>query len=90
MFGRKKTSAKLQHDAELLELIYAVRDQSARAHKILNNSTEGATDLRQQAQVELQEGLFDFLHRQARTRKVSGQQVEDFSVRYNLERKQLR
>lgn len=89
MFGRKKTSAKLDRDAELLELIYAVRDQSARAHKILNNSTEGAMDLRQQAQVELQEGLFDFLHRQARLRRVSGKQVEDFSVRYNLERKQL-
>ncbi|WP_155287119.1 DUF2508 family protein [Lacticaseibacillus zhaodongensis] len=85
MFGRKKETVKQETDGKLLELIYATRDQLAKERKLLNTATDVDTE-RQKASVALQEGLFDFLHRQARTRNVDPAQVASFSIRNNLER----
>lgn len=85
MFGRKKKTAKQEKDDQLLELIYATRDKLVEERKLLNNATDADSE-RQKASVALQKGLFDFLHRQARTRKVDPAQVASFSVRNNLER----
>lgn len=85
MFGRKKTVTKAQKDANLLNLIYTVRDGIARERSLASANVGGMTE-RQKASIASQEGLFDFLHRQARARKVSARQVEEFSVRFNLEK----
>ena len=85
MFGRKKKTARQLADDELLTVIYAVRDDLAKERRLLNVAAD-ADNERQKQRVALQEGLFDFLHRQARTRQVAPQQVESFSVLHNLER----
>lgn len=85
MFGRKKKTARQLADDELLTVIYAVRDDLAKERRLLNVAADAENE-RQKQRVALQEGLFDFLHRQARTRQVAPQQVESFSVLHNLER----
>ncbi len=85
MFGRKKQKEKQQVDAQLLNLIYTTRDGIVQQRALLNVNADGARTERQKANIAVQEGLFDFLHRQARMRRVSAKQVEEFSVRYNLE-----
>ncbi|WP_127849390.1 DUF2508 family protein [Lacticaseibacillus hulanensis] len=85
MFGRKKTAGKEAVDAQLLNLIYTVREGIVRERSLANANVSGMTE-REKANIARQEGLFDFLHRQARTRKVSAKQVEEFSVRFNLEK----
>lgn len=84
MFGRKKKSQRQLADDELLTMIYAVRDDLAKERRLLNVAADAENE-RQKQRVALQEGLFDFLHRQARTRAVSPTQVEAFSVLHNLE-----
>lgn len=85
MFGRKKTISKEQVDAQLLNLIYTVRDGIARERSLASANVGGTTE-QQKASIARQEALFDFLHRAARTRQVSAKQVEELSVRFNLEK----
>ncbi|MCI1284328.1 DUF2508 family protein [Lacticaseibacillus songhuajiangensis] len=85
MFGHKKKSQRQLADDELLTMIYAVRDDLAKERRLLNVAADAENE-RQKQRVALQEGLFDFLHRQARTRAVAPTQVEAFSVLHNLER----
>lgn len=86
MFRRKpKNTGKAAVDAQLLDLIYSVRESIGRERALANANALGMTE-REKANIARQEGLFDFLHRVARTRQVSAKQVEEFSVRFNLEK----
>lgn len=84
-FHRKKISARQVKDGELLELTYTVRDDLQAERKLLGIGTDRENE-RQKVRVALQEGLFDFLHRQARRRRIDPAQVESYSVRHNLEK----
>jgi len=83
MFGRKKLRQRAEVDGQLLELIYDVHDQMMRERKLAADATDGE-ERRQKARVALQEGLYDFLHRQAKRRRIDPAQVESFSVQRNL------
>ncbi|KRN23004.1 YaaL family protein [Lacticaseibacillus camelliae] len=79
-FGKKKPSIKDAADRQLMEEIYRVRDRMASQRKLVGSFRE--VDEVTKAQLDLQAALFDFLHREARERRVSGQLVEQMAARY--------
>ncbi|WP_179395902.1 YaaL family protein [Lacticaseibacillus absianus] len=78
MFGHKRPDVKQTADRELMISVGRVRDRMAAQRKLVATFRE--VDPATRAQVNLQEGLFDFLHREARTRKVSGQLVAEMAA----------
>ena len=73
MFGRKQIKVKEEKDEELMMLVYRVRDQMAAQRKLVATFRE--VDDQTKSQVALQAALFDFLYRDARTRKIKGEIV---------------
>lgn len=78
MFFKKKPQLKTQADRELMTTVYHVRDAMARERALLATFRE--VDELSQARLALQEGLFDFLYREARTRQVSGDLVKEMAA----------
>ena len=64
MFGRKRIKVKEEKDEEPMMLVYRVRDQMAAQRKLVATFRE----------VD-EAALFDFLYREARTRKIKGEVV---------------
>ncbi len=77
MFFKKKPQLKTQADRELMAAVYRVRDQMARERALLATFRE--VDELSRSRMLLQEGLFDFLYREARVRKVSGDLVQEMA-----------
>lgn len=84
-FRKPKVNARRKKDGELLELTYTVHDDLQAERKLLGIGTDRENE-RQKVRVALQEGLYDFLHRQARRRQIDPEQVAEYSVRHNLEK----
>lgn len=78
MFWQKRPDLKLTADRELMTSVAQVRDRMAAQRKLVATFRE--VDEATRAQVELQEALFDFLHREARTRQVSGALVAEMAA----------
>ncbi|WP_262315712.1 YaaL family protein [Lacticaseibacillus parakribbianus] len=78
MFFKKRPNIKTEADRELMTTVYRVRDKMAAQRKLVATFRE--VDEATRAQVNLQEGLFDFLHRQARVREVSGALVAEMAA----------
>lgn len=75
MFFKKKPQLKTEADRELMATVYRVRDQMARERALLATFRE--VDELSRSRLLLQEGLFDFLYREARERAVSGDLVQE-------------
>lgn len=79
MFFRKKIDIKGAADRALMEAVHATRDRMSYQRKLIASFRE--VDEITEAQVELQEGLFDFLHREARERQISGDLVAEMAAK---------
>lgn len=77
MFFKKKPQLKTEADRDLMGTVYRVRDQMARERALLATFRE--VDELSRSRLTLQEGLFDFLYREARVRKVSGDLVQEMA-----------
>ncbi|WP_390405091.1 YaaL family protein [Lacticaseibacillus jixiensis] len=78
MFFTKKPQLKTEADRELMTTVYRVRDNMARERALLATFRE--VDALSRSQLQLQEGLFDFLYREARVRQVSGKLVQEMAA----------
>lgn len=78
IFGKRKPSIKDEADRALMEEIYQVRDRMASQRKLMASFRE--VDEVTKAQLDLQKALFDFLHREARERQVSGKLVAEMAA----------
>ena len=78
MFFKKKPPLKATADRELMAAVYRVRESMARERNLLATFRE--VDALSRSRLQLQEGLFDFLYREARVRKVSGDLVQEMAA----------
>lgn len=78
MFFKKKPQLKTAADRELMTAVYRVRDTMAHERALLATFRE--VDELSRSRLTLQEGLFDFLYREARTRQVSGALVKEMAA----------
>lgn len=76
MFFRKRVPIiKTNADRELMATVTRVREQMTRQRTLIATFRE--VDDHTRVQLALQESLFDFLYREARTRQVSGAVVQE-------------
>ncbi|WP_125705247.1 YaaL family protein [Lacticaseibacillus daqingensis] len=78
MFFKKRPNIKEEADRELMQTVGRVREHMASQRKLVATFRE--VDEATRSQISLQEGLFDFLHREARTRQVSGKLVAEMAA----------
>lgn len=77
-FHKSKPSIKESADRNLMLEVYVVRDKMAAQRKLIASFRE--VDELTKAQLSVQAGLFDFLHREARIRQVSGALVAQIAA----------
>lgn len=78
MFFKKKPHLKQDADRELMAAVHGVRDRMTNERRLLATFRE--VDAVTRSRLTIEEGLFDFLYREARTRQVSGSVVQEMAV----------